>query len=43
MLEFLLYIGSFSGSGVCLTVAYWGIARAIAAENACVFEEWERI
>jgi hypothetical protein len=43
MLEFLLYVGSFSGSGLCLTLAYWGVIRAIAAENARVFEEWERI
>jgi hypothetical protein len=43
MLEFMLYFGSFSGSGVLITVGLWGVARAIALENAIVFEEWERI
>ena len=42
MSDLLLFAGCFAGSGLLMLMGWWKIGRAVAAENAIVFEEWER-
>ena len=40
--QFWIYVGSVTGAGILLLIAWWKISLAVAAENRVKIEEWER-